>query len=473
MPIETLKKSHLKRNIIIVVIVVALITTLILNFTRAKYRNTQSIPLINGTITFNNADLNVIAMYQQDDTGEYVSIDKVPNGGTKLNQEKSYCEVNGEKDDTISMNYENGKVYIGVVSKGTKCYLYFDDGGIRVLATINGDAADTFPQKSSNYTIDSIVCNNDATAKFNYEDWIIEIDGIDGTACTVNFVENTNQSFADYLISKTCSSTPTTNEEAKDCLVNENGYRYEGTIPNNYVQFNGELWRVIGVFSVTTAAGTSQNLVKIIRNEVLDSLAIHESRINTWSSTRLPTILNNGYLNKTDTTCNFYLSNTKTCYFGKTGIKSTSRNMIESVIWNVGGARSASATASSFYSSERGQSVYSGSTTWTGKIGLIYPSDYGYAVLASSCPRTTRLDNYNNEACAGANWLKSSYSLWTMTQDSSSYYSIYYINGLGNIYSWSPSFTENIKPVLYLKANVSLLGGNGTIDEPFALSLAN
>ena len=37
MPIETLKKSHLKRNIIIGVVVVAVISAIILNFTRAKY----------------------------------------------------------------------------------------------------------------------------------------------------------------------------------------------------------------------------------------------------------------------------------------------------------------------------------------------------------------------------------------------------------------------------------------------------
>ena len=52
MKIETLKKSHLKRNIIIGIITVVVISTLILNFTRAKYRVTESIPLVNGTINY-------------------------------------------------------------------------------------------------------------------------------------------------------------------------------------------------------------------------------------------------------------------------------------------------------------------------------------------------------------------------------------------------------------------------------------
>ncbi len=129
MKIERLKTNNLPRNIIIGVIVIALITTLILNFTRAKYRTTQSIPLINGTITFNNADLNVIAMYQENEAGEYVSVDTAPTSEYILNSSESYCEVNGEKDTSISLNYDittQALTVTPMTDKGTKCYLYFD-----------------------------------------------------------------------------------------------------------------------------------------------------------------------------------------------------------------------------------------------------------------------------------------------------------------------------------------------------------
>ena len=62
MPFETLKKSHLKRNVIIGVLVVGIISAVILNFTRAKYRVTQSIPLVNGTINYTPYDFKVMAM---------------------------------------------------------------------------------------------------------------------------------------------------------------------------------------------------------------------------------------------------------------------------------------------------------------------------------------------------------------------------------------------------------------------------
>ena len=50
MEFEVLRRSHLKRNIIIAVIVVLIISAIILTFTRAKYRTSYSVPLINGTI---------------------------------------------------------------------------------------------------------------------------------------------------------------------------------------------------------------------------------------------------------------------------------------------------------------------------------------------------------------------------------------------------------------------------------------
>ena len=61
MEFKTLKKSHLKKNIIIGVGVVLIISAIVLNFTKAKYRTTQSIPLVNGTINYTPADLNAVA----------------------------------------------------------------------------------------------------------------------------------------------------------------------------------------------------------------------------------------------------------------------------------------------------------------------------------------------------------------------------------------------------------------------------
>ena len=126
MEIETLKRSHLKRNIIIGVVAVGIISAIVLNFTRAKYRVTESIPLVNGTINYMPYDFKMVAMYQENDSDAYERVNIVPESGYVLNESKSYCEVNNVKDNIIPMVYEDGRVYIGVSTEGTKCYLYFD-----------------------------------------------------------------------------------------------------------------------------------------------------------------------------------------------------------------------------------------------------------------------------------------------------------------------------------------------------------
>lgn len=81
MNFEVLKKSHLKRNIIIGVVAVTIISAVVLNFTRAKYRTTQSIPLVNGTINYVKSDLNLIALNIENSNGEYVNTNTVPSSG--------------------------------------------------------------------------------------------------------------------------------------------------------------------------------------------------------------------------------------------------------------------------------------------------------------------------------------------------------------------------------------------------------
>ena len=71
MKFELLKKNHLKRNIIVGVLVVGIISAVVLQFTKAKYRTTQSIPLVTGTINYKVPDLNLISLYIANEEGQY------------------------------------------------------------------------------------------------------------------------------------------------------------------------------------------------------------------------------------------------------------------------------------------------------------------------------------------------------------------------------------------------------------------
>ena len=121
MKIETLKRSYFKRNIIIGILVVGIISVVVLQFTRAKYRNTQSIPLVNGTINYTLADLNIVAITI---AGE--ESDTLPEGNYEL-LDSSYCTIDGE-DANLTLTWDTKTQALSITpftTKGTKCYLDF------------------------------------------------------------------------------------------------------------------------------------------------------------------------------------------------------------------------------------------------------------------------------------------------------------------------------------------------------------
>ena len=97
MKIEILKRNYLKRNIIIGIVAVLFIGKCTLTFTKAKYRTTESIPLVNGTINYTPYDLKMVAMYQEEN-GDYESIDIVPTSGYSWNIRTQHIIIQDMKD---------------------------------------------------------------------------------------------------------------------------------------------------------------------------------------------------------------------------------------------------------------------------------------------------------------------------------------------------------------------------------------
>ena len=261
-------------------------------------------------------------------------------------------------------------------------------------------------------------------------------------------------------------------------VVNENGYRYEGKNPNNYVWFNNEYWRIIGVFDSGSHGQANKNLLKIIRTDVLDGLSWYMSDINDWTAASLNKLFNGAYYNAQDGTSSGYCygsgSTTANCDYTKKGIQSGYRGMIAKVTWYLGGYSSNSATAESFYGYERGTTVYSGRpTSTTGYIGLMYPSDYGYSVLSSSCARTTNLGSYSNSsACAGASWLYGKGYEWTLTPYSSNGRDVFNLSNSGTLSGGNNAlYGYGARPVLYLDASVYKIDGEGTLDKPYIIGM--
>ena len=130
-----------------IVCVVVLMVTLIITTSKAKYKTTQSLPLINGTINYELSDLNLIGAYIQEGE-EYKQVNEIPLSGYEFNEEKSYCTVNGENiNATINFDIETQTLsVVPLTKKGTKCYLYFDEktsGSEYILASANAPTSHT------------------------------------------------------------------------------------------------------------------------------------------------------------------------------------------------------------------------------------------------------------------------------------------------------------------------------------------
>lgn len=385
----------------------------------------------------------------------------VPAKGYKLNTEKSGCENGG----TLSYNETTKKVIVKT-NISDKCYAYFD-----VIPT---DVTLAITNRPTTYgKLGSINCTG-SSATYNQQYNRVEISSFNGkySSCSLNYTDSTSKvNLASYIMGLSGKTQGTGK------VVNENGYRYEGKNPNNYIWFNNEYWRIIGVFDSASHGQSNKNLVKIIRDDVLDGLAWHKSNTNDWTASSFKLLLNGAYYNAQDGTSSGYCygystTATANCDYTKKGIQSGYRGMIANVTWHLGGYSSTSATSSAFYGYERGTTVYSGRpTSTTGYIGLMYPSDYGYSVLSSSCTRTTNLGSYGSATCAGQSWLYGKGYEWTLTPISSDSNKVFYLYSYGYVRN-NPAYEGyGSRPVLYLDASVYKIDGDGSLNNPYIVRM--
>ena len=298
---------------------------------------------------------------------------------------------------------------------------------------------------------------------------------------------------ADYITSLVSSNPDTMNNDDPDGNV-----RYMGADPNNYVSFNNELWRIIGVFDVaSTYGGLTEKRLKIIRDEPIGNYSWNNkpsgtgssdssSGINDWTDSALMEVLNNGaYWNRSSGTCPSGSNGaTTSCDFSSTGLTEEAKTLIGDAVWNLGGTASYTSASnglpSHFYGYERGETVYTGPTYWVGKIGLMYPSDYGYATSGGT---TT-----NRDSCLAKemyNWSSSSYSYcknndylydsslyqWTITPHSSSSSNVFTVDATGYVKSFRALWPYATRPVLYLASTVEITGGEGSQSKPYTLDM--
>ena len=284
--------------------------------------------------------------------------------------------------------------------------------------------------------------------------------------------------------------------------------RYYGASPNNYIYFNCsdysnqtsstcETWRIIGVFDGKLKLIKGSQIGTYSWDNKNTSTGAEDDRgKNDWTTARLMKLLNpdDYYINDNndkDSEGNYlgyslyYNSasgmcftdegvNYSACDFTSTGIKNDeTRNMIAETTYNLGGWNDTGVYPNEIYEYERGTTVYTGRpTTWTGKIALAYPSDYGYAADLNQCKQT--LANYDNSTCTSNNWMKAiitdngSNHGWLLTPDSSYSFGAWYSHG--NVGEYFTGAARWAAPVLYLSSKLGIESGDGSSSNPYKLS---
>ena len=343
----------------------------------------------------------------------------------------------------------------------------FGYNGSTIALLVNGKVSNTFPSKGL-YQID-ITCDN-ADGVWDIDNWKLDIKNITGNvSCNVSFTSSPK------LLSNVVNTTSTSGEVSGNGLLYKSDYgvRYKGNNPNNYIWYNKELYRIIGKTPVCTAVNTdntcktwnNNGLVKIIRNDSIGGLVYNANTTSssTWVGSTIQKNLNECFLgqinSRNNTTCetycySYYTSSYKPvakCDYTENGIATSGDyyNMIyDGVYWNIGVSGLTSTTGKTQYDKEK-----TSQTSTTLKVGLMYASDYGYAMNSG----------YKN------NWLFTKGNEWTMTAYSSSH--PVRVSNFDGLSSSDASIGSAVRPVLYLKSNVYVISGDGSEGNPYKIML--
>ena len=279
-------------------------------------------------------------------------------------------------------------------------------------------------------------------------------------------------------------------------IFSENGLRYEGADPKNYICLDNKtggacsdsslLFRIIGLFEEDTSSdGTNSSgtkkLLKIIDTNNYGGISgkyWNSAGTNNWSTASLKTELNEAYL---------------TTLLGTSNVNSKLSSGIINAKWHLGGADSTNyntLTADGVYNIERtdGKVYGTNPSSIYAKIGLMYPSDYGYATVGgtttnkSSC-REKELYNWDSSSfsdCKNNDWLYTSQvaswgsnkNEWLLSPGSSGSVNATYLGSSGYVYIYDTGVSGRqiaVRPAFYLDSSVlKIVGtGDGTKDNAY------
>ena len=286
-------------------------------------------------------------------------------------------------------------------------------------------------------------------------------------------------------------------------------YRYYGASPNNYICLDMEgqstcpdkhLYRIIGSIYEENA---STNLLKVIKatpltdgttsafswdfkvnngsgsnwNNIWATITSGKYSNSSTSGASIMKLLNSGaWWNGTNGTYdNYYMDKDSSeiinVNFTDYKLSDKAKSSIDTSRYYLGGTNFPDIITGDAYGYERGTGRYDENRLlyWDGMIGLMYPSDYGYAA-GNNCATVTKLFNYN-EKCSKKDWLyKIGIYQWVMMPSSGDSDYVFDVNFSGQVNANRSKRDCSVSPVFYLTSTTSITSGSGTERDPYLVS---
>ena len=455
---------------------------------------------------------NNLAIMIKGDSGEYVSSNEIPKGNYVLNEEKTICENGGK---VVSYNNLTGQIGFSFLGSD-RCSLYFDKiidtqkpiisnlnvNDTTVTAVLTDDKGLSSYGISSSNTMEPTNWTSISGTSYNFSTSITT----EGTYYL--WVKDTSANVAkkDFTISLGTPITTLISTSTPD-VYNENGLRYEGADPNNYICLDNKtsgacsssslLFRIIGLFEEeyssdgTTSAGTKK-LLKILDTNNYGGTSgkywsgSSSNQSNNWSKSTLNTELNGNYL---------------TALLAISGVNSKLSSAIVSSKWHLGGTNStpgsnyyySTITTENWYKAERSpyatsgtlKNLYSDNPEFVyEKVGLMYPSDYGYATVGGSTTnkagcRAQELYNWSISSysdCKNNDWIfKSTIFVssgeWFISPNGYSSFAAARLYSTGYLSEYNVYISQfAVRPTFYLDSSIlKIVGGSGTKDDAYRI----
>ena len=421
---------------------------------------------------------NMLSMMLETDANSKTYIqstdNKWPTNGYVFNEQMSKCE----QGSILRWDDANKKVIMeGNVSD--KCYVFFDKynpikinsytitpNGNKITISISAtsgtgtitkyfyskdDGASYVESTSNTYTFTNL-----AKGTYKIKAYVLDSNNKISEYISKN-IEITSMNLSEYVMSQYTGTQGENNIYYHDAnLTNgagDNSYRYAGasTDVNNYICLGSSeiicpadnLYRIIGVFGDDNHGVSGQQLVKVIKNTSYGIYEWSTSNSSDWATASLKTTLNSTFI--TEKLSGF-------------------EDKIANVTWRVSGYSTSAATAKTVYTGE----ITNATKTYTAKIGLIYPSDYGYATTPDYW--TTNVYDYNT-AASSKDWLFLGSYEWLLSPNSSNSSLAWVVNNSGSAYHLNSVISSiAVRPSFYLLSSVNFAVGNGTKNSPIRIN---